>query len=271
MMALLKLAGIPKSTYYYYQKSMKKRDKYKIIKKEITQIFFNNHKRYGYRRICIELNNRGILINHKTVLRLMRELGLQVSKKKKKYKSYKGEVGITASNLLNRDFTADHPNQKWTTDVTEFRIPTGKLYLSPILDLYNGEIISYSISKNPNFRQTMEMLDKAFAKIPENTNLILHSDQGWQYQQARYQERLMKKGILQSMSRKGNCLDNAVMENFFGLLKNEVFYGYESEFLTLMQLKEELAEYIDYYNNHRIKNRLKLSPIQYRRKMEVVV
>jgi len=151
-----------------------------------------------------------------------------MQKNKKKYKSYKGKVGHIAPNIINRNFNANAPNQKWATDVTEFRIPAGKLYLSPVIDLYNGGIVSYSISRNPNFRQTMEMLDKAFIKIPENTNLILHSDQGWQYQQVRYQERLKEKGIIQSMSRKENCLDNAVMENFLILLKNEVFYGNES-------------------------------------------
>ncbi|AUS97690.1 hypothetical protein CDQ84_18785 [Clostridium thermosuccinogenes] len=244
-MALLKLAGIARSTYYYYQKRMKQPSKYESIRAEIKRIYAENQRRYGYRRICIELKNRGIQINHKTVLRLMKELGLRAIKNKKKYKSYKGEVGHIAPNIINRDFNASSPNQKWATDITEFRIPAGKLYLSPTIDLYNGEIVSYSISRNPNFKQTMEMLDKAFIKIPKNTNLILHSDQGWQYQQVRYQERLREKGITQSMSREGNCLDNAVMENFFSLLKNEVFYGNESKFSTLSDLKIVLEEHID--------------------------
>ena len=138
-----------------------------------------------------------------------------------------------------------------------------KVYLSPILDMYNGEIISYNISLRPTFHQTMDMLDKAFAKIPDNTGLILHSDQGWQYQMKRYQLRLKEKGIIQSMSRKGNCLDNSVMENFFGLLKTEMYYKHS--FNSVEHLITEIENYIDYYNNKRIKCKLKgLSPVQYR-------
>ena len=181
----------------------------------------------------------------------------------KKYRSYKGEVGKIAPNLLQRNFKAEKANQKWTTDITEFSLFGTKLYLSPILDMYNGEIISYSISNSPVLNQVMDMLDKAFAKIPDNTQLIFHSDQGWQYQHKAYQQRLKDKGIRQSMSRKGNCLDNAVMENFFGLLKSELLYL--REFSSLEEFQIELEKYIDYYNNKRIKSKLKgLSPVQYR-------
>ena len=187
---------------------MKQPDKYAELKDVIRQIFSENKGRYGYRRITMELSNRGYHVNHKTVQKLMKQCGLKCDIRRRKYRSYKGSVGKVAPNKLNRNFYADKPNQKWVTDITEFVVQDQKLYLSPILDLYNGEIISYNISLHPTFRQTMDMLDKAFAKIPDNTGLILHSDQGWQYQMQRYQARLTEKGIVQSMSRKGNCLDN---------------------------------------------------------------
>ena len=152
----------------------------------------------------------------------MKELGLVCRVRMKKYRSYKGEVGRIAPNLLNRDFHADKPNQKWVTDVTEFSLFGEKLYLSPILDLHSSDLVSYTISERPVLRMVTSMLDQAFAKIPDGTDLILHSDQGWQYQHKQYQRMLREKGIRQSMSRKGNCLDNAVIENFFGLLKSEL-------------------------------------------------
>ena len=181
----------------------------------------------------------------------------------KRYRSYKGEIGKVAPNLINRDFKAERPAQKWTTDITEFSLFGRKLYLSPVLDMFNGEIISYSISERPHLGQVMDMLDKAFKRIPDGTDLIFHSDQGWQYQHKMYQRRLRDKGIRQSMSRKGNCLDNAVMENFFGLLKSELLYL--REFRDINEFRNELEKYIDYYNNQRIKGKLKgLSPVQYR-------
>ena len=201
--------------------------------------------------------------NHKAVLRLMKQLGLQCFVRMKKYKSYKGDVGKVVSNILNREFIAEKPNQKWVTDVTEFSLFGTKLYLSPIIDLFNGEIVSYSLSERPVFSQVIDMLEKAFAKIPNNTNLILHSDQGWQYQMKQYQYMLKEKGIRQSMSRKGNCLDNSCAENFFGLLKSELLYL--QEFESIEHFKQELIEYIEYYNNKRIKGKLKgMSPVNYR-------
>ena len=242
---------------------MQRPDKYRLEKEEIIAIYHENQGRYGYRRITMEMRKRGYIINHKTVRRLMKVLGLKCQVRIKKYRSYKGEIGKVAPNLIDRNFHADAPNRKWTTDITEFSVFGRKLYLSPILDMYNGEIISYNISEHPHLRQVMDMLDKAFEKIPDNTNLIFHSDQGWQYQHKRYQHRLQEKGIRQSMSRKGNCLDNAVMENFFGLLKSELLYL--REFESLEEFRKELEEYIYYYNHHRIKGKLKgLSPVQYR-------
>lgn len=243
--------------------------KYRIEKDEITAIYHENQGRYGYRRITLEMRNRGYVINHKTVQRLMKQLKLKCQVRIKKYRSYKGEIGKVAPNLINRDFHATAPNQKWTTDITEFSLFGKKLYLSPVLDMYNSEIISYNISDKPHLGQVIDMLDKAFAKIPDGTGLIFHSDQGWQYQHKNYQHRLKEKGIVQSMSRKGNCLDNAIMENFFGLLKSELLYL--REFKDINEFRDELEKYIYYYNNCRIKGKLKgLSPVQYRVQTQIV-
>ena len=233
-------------------------DKYKRVKAEITAIYHENKGRYGYRRITMELHNHGFSINHKTVQRLMKELGLVCRVRIKKYRSYKGEVGKVAPNLLNRNFHAEKPDQKWVTDVTEFSLFGQKTYLSPILDLHNGYLVSYTISDRPALGMVTSMLEKAFETIPDGTGVILHSDQGWQYQHKAYQRMLRKKGIRQSMSRKGNCLDNAVMENFFGLLKSELLYL--QEFTSIEHFKRELVDYLDYYNNRRIKAKLKGLP-----------
>ncbi len=193
----------------------------------------------------------------------MKILNLKCMVRLKKYKSYKGEVGRIADNILKRDFKADKPNLKWVTDITEFNLFCQKVYLSPILDLFNGEIVSYNIGYRPTFDLVSSMLTKAFENLPNNTKLILHSDQGWHYQIKPYQRMLKKKGITQSMSRKGNCLDNAVIENFFGHLKSELLYL--QKFQSLEHFIEELHEYIYYYNNNRIKAKLKgLSPVEYR-------
>jgi transposase InsO family protein len=260
---LLNQTNMARSNFYYYQKNTKSADKYQVIKELIKSIYHKHKGRYGYRRITNELNNKGIIINHKTVLRLMKLLGLKSLIRVKKYKSYKGEQGKIAPNILARKFKAAAPNQKWATDITEFNISGKKLYLSPIIDLFNQEIISYELTERPVFNQVVMMLKKAFKKIPNNTNLTLHSDQGWQYQMKQYQYLLKEKGIIQSMSRKGNCLDNAIIENFFGTLKSELFYI--QKFASLKELKREIKQYINYYNNERIKSNLnKMSPIQYR-------
>lgn len=260
---LIEIAGIPRSTYYYYSKQLEKPDKYADVKREIRRIYDESKGRYGYRRITEKLKGTDYYVNHKTVQRLMREMGIFCRVRMKKYNSFKGEVGRTAPNLLERDFKADKPNQKWATDVTEFSLFGTKLYLSPIIDLFNGEVISYNLSRHPNLLQVTDMLEKAFATIPDNTNLILHSDQGWQYQHKHYQKMLKDKGIRQSMSRKGNCLDNACAENFFSLLKTELLYL--QEFSSVEHFIAELKEYIEWYNHERIKLKLNgLSPVQYR-------
>ena len=260
---LLSVAQLPRATFYYHLKKQKQADKYEASKAEITAIFHENKGRYGYRRITVELRNRKIFLNHKTVQKLMKQLGLVCCVRIKKYHSYKGEVGKIAPNLLNRDFYAEKPNEKWVTDVTEFSLFGKKLYLSPILDLHSSYLVSYTISEHPTLSMVTSMLEKAFVNIPDNTNLILHSDQGWQYQHKQYQRMLHNKGIRQSMSRKGNCIDNSVMENFFGILKSELLYL--QKFESMEQFKQELVDYLDYYNNRRIKTKLKgLSPALYR-------
>lgn len=260
---LLNHTNMARSSFYYYQNQSKLPDKYRVIKELIKSIYHKHKGRYGYRRITDEINNKGLIINHKTVLRLMKLLGLKSLIRVKKYKSYKGEQGKIAPNILERNFKAAAPNQKWATDVTEFNVSGNKLYLSPIIDLSNQEIVSYELTERPVFNQVVMMLKKAFKKIPNNTNLTLHSDQGWQYQMKQYQHLLKEKGIMQSMSRKGNCLDNAIIENFFGTLKSELFYL--KKYHSIDQLKKEINEYINYYNNERIKSNLnKMSPIKYR-------
>ena len=255
---LLEIAQIPRATFYYHAKRMVREDKYAIIKTKITELFHEHQGRYGYRRITDELHNQNFAINHKTVQRLMKELGLVCRVRMKKYRSYKGEVGKVAENLLDRNFQAQKPNQKWTTDITEFRLFGQKLYLSPIMDLCSGDIVTYTLSESPNLLMVTTMLEQALKVLPEKHELILHSDQGWHYQHKQYRQILKENGITQSMSRKGNCYDNAAMESFFGHLKSELLYL--QEFESVDHFKRELIRYIDYYNNRRIKARLKGLP-----------
>ena len=260
---LLSCLKMPKSSFYYYVKQCGIVDKYLETKAAIQSLYHQHKGRLGYRRITLLLRRYGQTINHKTVLRLMQVLKLKSRIRVKKYRSYKGEQGKIAPNLLNRAFKAEKPNQKWATDVTEFNVSGKKLYLSPVIDLYNQEIISYELSERPNFKSVMTMLDKALKQIRISQPLLLHSDQGWQYQMKRYQYLLQQKGITQSMSRKGNCLDNAVVENFFGIVKSELFYL--KKYDSISQLKKEIKDYINYYNNDRIKLNLNgMSPVQYR-------
>ena len=266
---LLKIIKLARSTYYYHLKQLDQSDKDDDVKAEIQSIYTEHKGNYGYRRMTLELRNRGFVVNHKKVQRLMKVLGLTARiRRKRKYSSYQGEVGKKADNLIQRQFEATKPMQKCYTDVTEFAIPasTQKLYLSPVLDGFNSEIIAYNLSTSPNLEQVKAMLDQAFGE-EHYENTILHSDQGWQYQHDSYHRFLESKGIQASMSRKGNSPDNGMMESFFGILKSEMFYGYEKSFQSLKQLEQAIVDYIDYYNNKRIKVKLKgLSPVQYRTK-----
>ena len=219
--------------------------------------------------MTLELRNRGYIVNHKKVQRLMRVLGLSARiRRKRKYSSYQGEIGKKADNLIQRQFEASKPMEKCYTDVTEFAIPASsqKLYLSPVLDGFNSEIIAYNLSTSPNLIQVKDMLEQTFTE-EHYENTILHSDQGWQYQHDFYRRFLESKGIQPSMSRKGNSPDNDMMESFLGILKSEMSYGYEKSFKSLNQLEQSVVDFINYYNNKRIKVKLKgLSPVQYRTK-----
>ena len=271
------LPQINKSDYYYQLSKTDKDLKNDELMNKIIEIYYHHKGRYGYRRITLELNKQGFTVNHKAVKRLMSRMGLKGITPKSKYKSYKGDFNGTVDNKILvktesdnkvtyiRDFKTIKPNEKWTTDISEFHIAAGKLYLSPILDMFNGEIVSYSISRSPVYFQVQDMLKKAFDKYPNLEGLIFHSDQGWQYQMTPYHKSLKDKGIIQSMSRKGNCLDNCVMENFFGKMKNEMFYGHEYEFTSLDELELAMIDYINYYNTERIQVKLKgLTPCQAR-------
>ncbi len=260
---LLELRQTARSVFYYHLKRLKAKDKYESEKEMIKSIFHHHKGRYGYRRITAEMRNNDIVLNHKTVQHLRVQMGLKSQIRKVRYRSYKGEVGRIAPNIINRDFATSAPNRKWATDVTQINIKSEKLYLSPILDMFNGEIISYNISSSPNLEQIYDMLDKAFARFDCLDGLILHSDQGWQYQHYGYRKRLEEHGIIPSMSRKGHCLDNAMAENFFGIMKSELLYA--ENFESTEAFQKALDEYSDYYNNKRIKSRLNgKSPVQYR-------
>ena len=260
---LLKISRLPRSTFYYNIKAGKI-DKYSADKQAIKEVFEENAQRYGYRRVTLELQAKGIFINHKKVLRLMKILGIQGKRRKnERYRSYKGEVGKVADNILNRDFNAERAFEKLATDVSQFKVKDTKVYLSPIMDLYNNEIMAYSVSLRPDLAQIREMLDGLNKKLPQGATPILHSDQGWQYQHAEYQRYLKEHNIEQSMSRKGNCMDNGAMECFFGRLKVEMFYG--EKFESVEDFIQKLHEYIIYWNNKRISLKLKgMSPVQYR-------
>ena len=256
-----------RSTFYYNHRP--KPDKWAVERQRIAELYHLNKGRYGYRRLTMAMRNEGYVINGKTVRKLMAEAGIKCQVRMKKYKSYKGEVGKITPNLLERDFKADAPHKKMVTDVTEFHLFGSKLYLSPVLDLYNSELIFYTIYRHPVLDMVKDMINGTISVIGSNTNAILHSDQGFHYQHKDYQKLLKDNGIQQSMSRKGNCLDNAVMENFFGILKSELLYL--QEFDSIKHFTSELIDYLDYYNNRRIKAKLKgLSPALHRKQALLV-
>ncbi|CAM5279060.1 Putative transposase OS=Eoetvoesiella caeni OX=645616 GN=DFR37_1491 PE=4 SV=1 [Eoetvoesiella caeni] len=263
MAALLEAAGLSRSTFYYQAKAQQAGDRYASLKASIRAIYDQHKGRYGYRRITVELRRTGEAVNHKAVQRLMQELGLKSLVRVKKYRSYRGNIYANVANVLQRQFQADKPNQKWVTDVTEFNVRGDKLYLSPVMDLYNGEILAYEMQKRPHFLLVSNMLKKALSALGPQDTPLLHSDQGWPYHMLAYRHELAARGLTQSMSRKGNCLDNAAMESFFGTLKSEFFYL--NRFDSIEQLQAGIRQYIHYYNNDRIKTKLKgLSPVQYR-------
>ena len=257
---------LSKSTYYY---EISKVDAVELrnaeLAEEIKTIFLKHRGCYGVRRVYRELLNKGYYINHKRVQRIMHSLGLCGKRPKEKYHSFRGEVGKIAPNVINRDFTTTEPLQKWTTDVSQFSFSWGKCFLSPILDMHTNEIISYDLSQHPNMRQVKNMLRKAFEKFSSLEGLVFHSDQGWQYQHYDYRQELKNHGIVQSMSRRGNCIDNCIMETFFGRLKNEIYYGCEKDYESFEDFSNAIDEYIRYYNNERIQSKTKwMPPVKYR-------
>jgi len=262
---ILQVAGLSRSTYYYEIYKTDADDKNKALIASITEIFKRHKQNYGVRRVYHELVNRGVKVNHKMVQRIMKKLGLNAKKHPQKYHSYQGHVGAVADNHLKRDFKVIAPNKKWTTDVSQFSFSWGKCYFSPILDMYNDEIVSYDLALVANYNQIERMLERAKLNDKSIRDLIIHSDQGWQYQNPRYVETLKQHGIKQSMSRKGNCFDNAIMESFFGVMKNEIYYGHETEYKSFGEFQNVVNQYIDYYNNHRIKQKTAwLAPVKYR-------
>ncbi|MFL9582287.1 IS3 family transposase [Stenotrophomonas sp. AB1(2024)] len=265
---LLKAATLSRSTFYYQVQVAERPDGNAKLKREIKTIYHRHEGRYGYRRIAEALRTTGKQINRKVVQRLMRLMGLKSIVRVKKYRSYRGSVGTVAPNHLDRNFQASQPNQKWVTDVTEFNVGGKRLYLSPIMDLFNAEIVAYQISTSPKLEMIKNMLGKAFRKLEPGEAPLLHSDQGWQYQHPTYQRLLADRNISQSMSRKGNCFDNAAMESFFGTLKEECFRL--KSFASVDELKRGLDGYIRYYNHTRIKLGLNgMSPVQYRTQASV--
>lgn len=246
---------------------------------KIREIFEYNKERYGYRRITMELQAQGYNINHKKVLRLMRKLKLKCVKfgnKSRKYNSYRRNVGNQVDNKINQRFNTIIPRQKITTDTSEFKyylidakgnLNIGKLYLDPFMDMYNGEIISYSINKQPIAKSILEAQIEAIKicidECPYRTTF--HSDGGWAYKMQQYKKSLKNNGIFQSMSRKATSTDNSPMENFFSILKQEMYYG--EKYYSYDELKNAIEEYIEYYNNKRRKKKLNgLSPVNYLKK-----
>lgn len=260
----------------YWQKGLSEPDPNEEIEKEILSISQEHNGNYGYRRIRLELRRRGHIVNHKKVRRIMKKLNLTCTsfgRKSRKYNSYKGRVGTTASNLLNRRFNTTMPYQKITTDTTEFKyyvrndknqIVIKKAFLDPFLDMYSGEILSFGFSQRPSASSIHQALEEVIHIVKNcKYRTTIHSDQGWAYQMKTYQNMLKENKIFQSMSRKGNCLDNAPIENFFGLLKQEMYYG--KIYTSFEELEQEITKYIHYYNHARIKEKLAgMSPVEYR-------
>lgn len=266
---LLKITNMASSVYYYQINSIKKEvNKYENVEKEIDYLYLRKHKkRIGYQRIYIELKKQGIVIGENKVLEIMRKKGY-VRKKKinyRKYNSYAGDLGGVVSNIMNQNFRSIKPYEKAGTDITMFRLGEVAVYLSPIIDFYTREILAYEVGTDAKLVNVLSMLNKLKTNHKGKIKgMIIQTDQGIQYQNSRYAEALKKLGVVQSMSRKGNCLDNSPTENFFGRLKEEIWYGQEYKYKSVNDLIEVINEYIKYYNEVRIVTRLKMSPIDFR-------
>ena len=258
------MIGLAPSTFYYHRSRRTPADAYLRVRPVLREVFDGAYRSYGYRRVRFVLASKhNMHLSGKTVLKLMHQENRKCQVRRRKYRSYQGQVGLAAQNLLERDFSALTPNSKWVTDVTEFAVLGQKQYLSPVIDLFNGEVISYELASSPALSLVTTMLDKALATLDEVTRPMIHSDQGWHYRHLRYRDKLESRGLQQSMSRKGNCLDNAVAENFFGHFKEEFLR--QRSFTSLNQFRSELDTYIHWFNHDRIRLKLKgLSPVDYR-------
>ncbi|MBQ8039868.1 MAG: IS3 family transposase [Lachnospiraceae bacterium] len=272
---ILAVVDFPKATYMYWQKRFDRKNPNQELEDKIRELH-KEHKNFGYRRMHGLLRKLGYSVNKKRVQRIMQKFGLQVTsftRKSRRYSSYKGKVGKVAPNRMNRHFHTHIPHQKITTDTTEFKyyevdenghMVISKLYLDPFMVLCNSEILSYSITKQPSAMGIMTALEKAIELTSDCPyRRTFHSDRGWAYQMKAYAHRLKENRIFQSMSRKGNCYDNSVMENFFGVMKQEMYYG--MVYYSYEELKLAIEKYIVYYNEYRIKQKLNwMSPVEYR-------
>ena len=263
---LLKILKLNKSTYYYAEKHFDEQiAKESDLEHEVLEIFEENYRHYGWPRITLELKKRGYVVNHKKVQKIMTKLGLKATPKRRKYSSYYGDVGRIAPNILARNFGTTGPYQKLGTDITQFITPYGKLYLSPIIDFHTREVLAYDISTHPDMHQIKRMFKMLVEKHGDKLlGAFIHSDQGYQYQHPLYQKLVRDCGMIQSMSRKGNCLDNSPTENFFGRLKTEMYYPCEYDFDSLDEVKQEIIKYIEYHNNQRLVWKNKECPTKYR-------
>ncbi len=261
------------SVYYYHLSESKKEkpDKYEEIKKVIDYLYKDKHKkRMGYQRIHIELIKLGYHIGKNKVNDIMREKGYLKIKKRnwRKYNSYEGDMGGVKVNEMSQNFKTSFPYEKAGTDISVFPLDEESVYLSPIIDFDSREVLAYKAGKDVKMDKIMLMLDD-LEKIHGNKikGMMIQSDQGVQYQNSRYRERLEKLGIIQSMSRKWNCLDNSPTETFFGRMKEEMWYGHEYKYKNADDLLAAIDEYINYYNTTRIVSKLKMSPVDYRHKI----
>jgi len=270
---LLAQLRLPRSTYFYHKACLKAGDKYLAVRQTICDIFEQNYRCYGYRRMKAALAEQDIILSEKVVQRLMKQEGLLVPKpKRRRYGSYLGEISPAPDNLINRDFQAAAPNEKWLTDITEFHIPAGKVYLSPIIDCFDGLVISWSIGTHPNADLVNTMLDTAIETVAQREERpIIHSDRGAHYRWPGWLTRISNANLVRSMSRKGCSPDNAACEGFFGRLKTELFYYRDWAGVTVEQFTQMVDTYIRWYNEKRIKVSLgAVSPIEYRKRLGLI-
>ena len=255
---------MPRSTFFYHQKRLGEPDKHAALKDAIWESFKRNKHRYGYRRVLLDLRNQGWVVNHKLVYKLMCEMGLRAKvRQRRPYVSYSGTISHIADNTLDRKFTPDKPNAVFVSDVTEFRVAGRKVYLSPVMDLFDRSIVAHTVATSPSTAFTADSLTKTIKTCAPEPGWIMHTDQGFQYQHSSWRNLIQDNGGVQSMSRKANCYDNAVMENFFGHLKTEMYHG--EVFNTVEEFNHAIDEYIQWYNTERVQQRLKgLTPMQYR-------